>query len=211
MKIANLAKFAATWVEKGPKAVSFFVSFSWFCFLFCFLSCFVFFFFFGQRAIWRRREKSNGHTLSFYIALEILFWPKKKRSERRGIFRGNVFKTPARYRNVKPEPVFLLFYPCIIIIIIIITLSFQASFCVGILRSRCFPQPSIWMKMLISNNLLHQEKWAHKAVVAEECGTYHCCTHAGYKKLTNCCFILLLNWISLLLFSHRHVSCKILL
>ena len=78
--------------------------------------------------------------VSIYIALEILFWPKNKLSEGRGLFGGNVFKNPARNRNVKTESFFRFFYPCIIIII---TLSFQVSFCVGILRSRCFLQPSI--------------------------------------------------------------------
>ena len=59
LKIANLAKFAATWVEKGPKAVSFFVSFSWFRFLFCFLSCFVFFFFFRSKSDMEEKRKKQ--------------------------------------------------------------------------------------------------------------------------------------------------------
>ena len=126
--------------KKGQRQFLFFISFSWFCFLFCFCLALFSFFFFAQRAIWRRREKSNGHTLSFYIALEISFWPKKKLSEGRGLFRGNVFKNPARNRNAETESFFLFFHPCIIIII---TLSFQVSFCVEILRSRCFLQPSI--------------------------------------------------------------------
>ena len=55
-------------------------------------------------------------------------------------------------------------------------LTFQLSSCAGISRSRCFLQPSIWMKMLISNSLRLQEKWAHKVVVAEECSIQHCCS-----------------------------------
>ena len=51
---------------------------------------------------------------------------------------------------------------------------FQLRSCAGISRSRCFLQPSIWMKMLISNSRLLQEKWAHKVVVAEECSIHHC-------------------------------------
>jgi len=55
-------------------------------------------------------------------------------------------------------------------------LTFQLRSCAGISRSRCFLQPSIWMKMLISNSRLLQEKWAHKVVVAEECSIYDCCS-----------------------------------
>ena len=83
--------------KKGQKAVSFFR----FVFLVLFFVLFCFRFFFAQRAIRRRRKKSNGHSLRFYITLEILFWLKKKLSEGRGLFRGNVFKNSARYRNVK--------------------------------------------------------------------------------------------------------------
>ena len=100
LEITNLEKICSHLSRKRAKRrFLFFFSFSWFCFLFCFV--FVFVFFFAQRAIRRRRKKSNGHSLIFYIALEILFWLKSKLSEGRGLFRANVFKNSARYRNVK--------------------------------------------------------------------------------------------------------------
>ena len=99
LEITNLEKICSHLSrERAKRRFLFFVSFSWFCFLFCFV---LFFVFFAQRAIRRRRKKSNGHSLRFYITLEILFWLKKKLSEGRGLFRGNVFKNSARYRNVK--------------------------------------------------------------------------------------------------------------
>ena len=69
-------------------------------------------------------------------------------------------------------------------------LTFQLSSCAGISRSRCFLQPSIWMKMLISNSLRLQEKWAHKVVVAEE---YSIC---------NCCSVDLKEWLNTIQYVH---------
>ena len=65
--------------------ILFLVSFSWFCFfvLFCFH-----FFFRSKSDKEEKKKKAMVTVIRFYIALEILFWLKKKLSEGRGLFRA---------------------------------------------------------------------------------------------------------------------------
>ena len=97
MEITNLEKICSHLSRKRAKRRILF-SFRFPGFVFWFV---LFSFFFRSKSDKEEKKKSNGHSLIFYIALEILFWLKKKLSEGRGLFRGNVFKNPARYRNVK--------------------------------------------------------------------------------------------------------------
>ena len=91
-------------------------------------------------------------------------------------------------------------------ILIYFHFTFQLRSCAGISRSRCFLQPSIWMKMLISNSRLLQEKWAHKVVVAEECSIHHCCS-VDLKEWLNT--IQYVHEILPMLLDYWQINCKL--
>ena len=129
--------------------------------------------------------------------------PKKWSKPLKSLFSyGAKYQIETSLANVTPSP----FSPFYFILIYFHYLTFQLSTRAGISRSRCFLQRSTWMKMLISNIQLLQEKWAHKVVVAEERSIYECCS-VDLKEWLNA--IQYVHEILPMLFNYWHVNCKL--
>ena len=137
LEITNLEKICSHLSRKRAKRrFLFFVSFSWFCFV-------LFSFFFRSKSDKEEKKKKQWSQSQILYYFGDIILAEEELSEGRGLFIGNVrFQKFGQIQKCETdiESFFPFFHPCIISIII---LSFQASFCVEILRSRCFLQPSI--------------------------------------------------------------------
>ena len=90
----------------------------------------------GREIKKKSKKKKGGEENIFMVKYWLLlFGPKITSWQKRSQFGSNAFKNPSRLVEMSKRTLVSLYN--------YYHFTFQASFCVGILRSRCFLQPSI--------------------------------------------------------------------